>query len=301
MYRGICFLLLLPNLPISIAFALSIRNEGSNSSAPFELAYQNVQSPLVIVLQVANESETTASVLSWQLVDLELRPLVGVQGELLFHNVTAPPNSLFGQSPGPQSDLSAPSAKVSALDVDPNFVGEPVMPNSVRNIVQLTLGASPATAGAFQLLMPEVDNPEADSSWFEAEQEDPQLAAKKFDNSTASAFAGFVLLGTINVGEFQPGDYNRNGSVDATDYDRWRADFGNSVTSLGEGADGNRNGIVDAADYVVWRDNAVLPNGLGEIVFGVTVPEPGTVVLIILGWASIIGAIHGLRLRRSTL
>lgn len=302
MCRGISFLLVLLALPLSNAIALSIRNEGSNSSAPFELTYQDVHSSLVIVLQVANESGATATVLSWQLVELELRPLGGAQGELNFQSVTAPPDSLFGQSPGPQSDLTMPSATVSALDVDPNFVGVPVTPNSVRNICQLTLGASPVTAGAFQLLMPEVNNPEADSSWFDAEQEDPQLAATPFANSSASAFAGFVLLGTINVGEpfsFQPGDYNLDTRVDSADYDQWRSEFGNSVTSPGDGADGNRDGVVDAADYVVWRGNAVIQGSFGANVSGATVPEPGTLTLLILGWASITSARHGLRRCRS--
>lgn len=48
------------------------------------------------------------------------------------------------------------------------------------------------------------------------------------------------------------GDYNNNGSVDAPDYDLWKANFG-STTELA--ADGNNDDVVDAADYTLWRDN----------------------------------------------
>jgi hypothetical protein len=45
------------------------------------------------------------------------------------------------------------------------------------------------------------------------------------------------------------GDYDRNGTINVSDYNAWRASFGTSQIA----ADGNTNGIVDAGDYVVWR------------------------------------------------
>ena len=47
------------------------------------------------------------------------------------------------------------------------------------------------------------------------------------------------------------GDFNRNGTVEATDYAEWRSTFG-SIDELA--ADGNGNGIVDTADYVVGEN-----------------------------------------------
>ena len=61
-----------------------------------------------------------------------------------------------------------------------------------------------------------------------------------------------VLGSSINL-KVVPGDYNRDGSVDAADYIVWRATVGN--TSQTASADGIRNLIVDAADYNLWRAN----------------------------------------------
>jgi hypothetical protein len=76
---------------------------------------------------------------------------------------------------------------------------------------------------------------------------------------------------------FSPGDFNRDGEVDAADYSLWRSAFG-STSQLD--ADGNANGIVDAADYVVWRDHFTTASAaLAE--FGtVVVPEPATLATI---------------------
>ncbi|MCA9187775.1 MAG: hypothetical protein R3E01_32365 [Pirellulaceae bacterium] len=49
-----------------------------------------------------------------------------------------------------------------------------------------------------------------------------------------------------------PGDYNRDGTVNAADYTVWKDSFGMSIDLS---ADGNQNGIVDVADYLIWKDN----------------------------------------------
>ena len=272
-YREIVSAVVLVQLVTSNAFALYIGHEGSTS--PFALSYQDTQSQLAFILQVTNESVSTVNMLSWQLIDLELRPLATAQGSLQFDNAGAPPDSLFGQTPGPQSNLSAPSSTISVFDSDPNFVGEPVSPHSSRNILQLSVQASPATTGAFQILIPQIQDPEADSSWFDADE----FIAKAFENSSSSAFSNMILLGTINVGQepsFSVGDYNRDGRIDGTDYDRWRSDFGKNVSMPGEGADGNQNLVVDAADYVVWRKCAATASVSASGV----VPEPACVPLL---------------------
>ena len=74
-----------------------------------------------------------------------------------------------------------------------------------------------------------------------------------------------------------PGDFNDDGTVDAGDYQVWRAQFGQAGQSLS--ADGNRDGVVDAADYVVWRKG--FNTALGANENGV-VPEPMTMALACL-------------------
>ena len=48
-----------------------------------------------------------------------------------------------------------------------------------------------------------------------------------------------------------PGDYNRDGVVNASDYAVWRDSLGDSVWHY-FGADGNGNGVIDTADYQIW-------------------------------------------------
>jgi hypothetical protein len=67
------------------------------------------------------------------------------------------------------------------------------------------------------------------------------------------------------------GDYDRNGVVDAADYDVWRDAYGSTELL---NADGNDDGIVDAADYVVWRD------ALNSAAATARIPEPAGAVLL---------------------
>jgi prepilin-type N-terminal cleavage/methylation domain-containing protein/prepilin-type processing-associated H-X9-DG protein len=78
--------------------------------------------------------------------------------------------------------------------------------------------------------------------------------------------------------EPQPGDYDGNGTVDAADYARWRAEFGQSVVA-GSGADGDGNGVVDAADYILWRayfGTLTEADLLAQTSSISTLPEPAT-------------------------
>ncbi len=77
------------------------------------------------------------------------------------------------------------------------------------------------------------------------------------------------------------GDFNGDDLVDASDYEKWKADFGKWVAK-GGGADGNGDGIVDAADYTVWRN--ALPEiaeaGVGAMQ---SVPEPASAAIAVIG------------------
>lgn len=77
---------------------------------------------------------------------------------------------------------------------------------------------------------------------------------------------------------YPPGDYNRNGVVDAGDYVIWRR--GDIA------ADGNYDGIVDRNDYDLWRANyGQSISGSGSSIERTSVPEPSARLL--LGVASI--------------
>jgi hypothetical protein len=116
-----------------------------------------------------------------------------------------------------------------------------------------------------------------------------------FDLSTTLSFdRDFVtadtLLTVTLVDSFAlPGDYNRNGTVDAADYAVWR----NTVGQTGNGlaADGNGNDTVDAGDYDLWRANFGRTSGVGAIGSASTfeaIPEPATLALALLAFARII-------------
>ncbi|TWT85267.1 GDSL-like Lipase/Acylhydrolase [Posidoniimonas polymericola] len=75
-------------------------------------------------------------------------------------------------------------------------------------------------------------------------------------NATGAAkIADAFLLGIQDYLESiqpAPGDYNRDGLVDAADYTVWRD--ANGASGPGLAADGNGDQQVDQQDYAVWRD-----------------------------------------------
>jgi hypothetical protein len=85
-----------------------------------------------------------------------------------------------------------------------------------------------------------------------------------------------AATGASSTANFLPGDFDGDGTITAADYDRWRANFGTTVTQRGTNGDGNANGVVDAADYVVWR-NRFTPPAPAFSSFD-AIPEPRTLV-----------------------
>ncbi|TWT90534.1 hypothetical protein Mal64_09260 [Pseudobythopirellula maris] len=83
-----------------------------------------------------------------------------------------------------------------------------------------------------------------------------------------------------------PGDYDGDGQVTTSDYDRWVEQFG----TTGPEADGNGNGLVDAADFTVWRDHYTPASQ------AIAVPEPSgaQVLLIALATGAFCGWQHWL-------
>lgn len=92
-------------------------------------------------------------------------------------------------------------------------------------------------------------------------------------------FAWTFYIDNIQVGRFVqgvPGDYNGNGSVDAADYVLWRngGPLQNEVDTAG---------TVNAADYAEWRARFGNTSGTGSALVAGSVPEPTSVMLLLLG------------------
>ena len=174
--------------------AMSLQLVGAEPSLPFEVTCRNDgMSPCGLLLQLVNDSEDVANVLAWQL-EMELHPLDGAQGNLLFHGVEAATVPLFDSVPQLLSTL--PSDIIGVIDADPAFVGLPIPPNTPRNIVQMILETDLDTIGRFALVMvPFNSGNDSGSSWFGTG--DPPTEG--FNNSTQSIFSDRVLLGIITV------------------------------------------------------------------------------------------------------
>jgi enediyne biosynthesis protein E4 len=78
-----------------------------------------------------------------------------------------------------------------------------------------------------------------------------------------------------------PGDFDRNGMVDAADLVKWRSDFG-----VNAGSDANGDGVTDGQDFLAWQRSF----GAGTTFHtpaANAVPEPHSLALAMLGAAAI--------------
>src|SRR5438270_7567823 len=134
MCRALSALTILLCFSATKALALSVGYGGS--SLPFSVNYHpDVQPSIEPIIEVVNDSSAAAVVLAWQL-QLEIRPIEGAHGQLLFQSTSTPPGSLFGQTPGPMSDLTSPGPTILASDSDStSFNGVEISSHSERNIL----------------------------------------------------------------------------------------------------------------------------------------------------------------------
>jgi hypothetical protein len=96
------------------------------------------------------------------------------------------------------------------------------------------------------------------------------------DNSDLAVFNSYILVPPAGV----DGDYNNDGKVDAADYLVWRKYVGTSNTLPHDPI----GGPIDVDQYNQWKTNfGKTAAGLGSSFGGTTVPEPGTIMLVVAG------------------
>jgi hypothetical protein len=84
-----------------------------------------------------------------------------------------------------------------------------------------------------------------------------------------------------------PGDFNRDGIVDAADYLVWRQMQDENVVN-GLGADADGNGHIDQSDYAIWRANfGNTAASSAALQSGANVPEPTSKLLLALTFAGV--------------
>ncbi len=86
-----------------------------------------------------------------------------------------------------------------------------------------------------------------------------------------------------------PGDFNGDHIVDAADYTVWRNNLGSNFALGGNGDEtGGSSGLVDAADYALWKSHfGEASVGSGGLANTSAVPEPGSLVLLLLAVATL--------------
>lgn len=104
-----------------------------------------------------------------------------------------------------------------------------------------------------------------------------------------SSNSGGALYDNLKITAFEDrmlglaGDFNGDGTVDAADYTVWRANLGAADESSLNG-NGSGSGGVDEADFNLWRTQ--YGQASGSAAASATVPEPSTVLLIVMGLAA---------------
>ena len=88
----------------------------------------------------------------------------------------------------------------------------------------------------------------------------------------------------VLISDGLPGDFNRDGQVDAADYVVWRKQLGQSGNIA---ADANEDNVVDTKDYNLWRSNFGRSESAG-IGASASVPELSTSHLAVLAACALV-------------
>lgn len=97
-------------------------------------------------------------------------------------------------------------------------------------------------------------------------------------NAFQLSMPAYSVTTMVLVSDGLPGDFNRDGLVDAGDFTVWRDTFGQTGNTA---ADANEDNVVDNDDYALWQANFGRIEAFGAV--GLTqVPEPTACVLALI-------------------
>jgi hypothetical protein len=91
-----------------------------------------------------------------------------------------------------------------------------------------------------------------------------------------------IALNAVSSGGI-PGDFDSDGAVDDADLAAWTDNFGATGATLAMG-DADDDQDVDGADFLVWQRN------LGSGGSAAAIPEPSTVVMIMVAGLILVGS-----------
>jgi hypothetical protein len=109
--------------------------------------------------------------------------------------------------------------------------------------------------------------------------------------NTGALLAASGLLDEIRIGNsfasvigpgLIPGDVNGDLIVDVNDYHAIRDNFQASSATRAQG-DLNADGLVNFADFRIWKNNRTAGSGAGDVFLDGPVPEPTSMVLLLIG------------------
>lgn len=107
----------------------------------------------------------------------------------------------------------------------------------------------------------------------------------QFTLSTGQIMDGIVKFGAVPTAGSSPGDFNRDGRVDGSDFLLWQRGYNTSVAN-GTGADGNGNGLIDGPDLAIWKLN--FGNSVAAVApANSAVPEPATLGMVLVAMGSL--------------
>jgi phospholipase/lecithinase/hemolysin len=137
--------------------------------------------------------------------------------------------------------------------------------------------ASPATFGFTNVTDAAAPGLEPGDSTYNTNQIAPNANEYMFWDDLHPTATVHAALAQRALALFEiPGDYNRNGAVDAADYVVWRDALGQMGTGLA--ADGNGDRQIDAEDYNIWRTSFGATQVSGAASTLVRIPEPATAI-----------------------